>query len=71
MSSSSSLHHRPDIDGLRAIAELAALAFRPTKRIFGGFVGVDVFFVIFGYLISGIRLSLMMRISHRLQLNYE
>jgi len=48
------LHYRADIQGLRAVAVLAVIAYHLAGWPQGSFDGVDVFFVISGYLITGI-----------------
>ena len=56
------MNYRPDIDGLRAVAVLAVLAFHfQVPGLGGGFVGVDVFFVISGYLIGRLLLDELAR----------
>lgn len=47
------LHYRPEIDGLRAIAVMAVIVYHFLPSFLpGGFLGVDVFFVISGYVIT-------------------
>jgi peptidoglycan/LPS O-acetylase OafA/YrhL len=57
-----SFTYRPDIDGLRAVAVIPVILFHADVSNFtGGYVGVDIFFVISGYLITNV---LMKDINH-------
>lgn len=49
-----SAHHRTDIQGLRAVAVLMVIAFHAGLPTRGGFTGVDIFFVISGFVITGL-----------------
>lgn len=52
------MKYRPEVDGLRALAVVPVICFHAGFQLFsGGFVGVDVFFVISGYLITSIILA--------------
>jgi len=72
-----STHYRPDIDGLRAVAVIPVVLFHSKISLFGvglfpgGFVGVDIFFVISGYLISNILLHDIRRDQFSILTFYE
>lgn len=66
------LTYRPEIDGLRAIAVAAVILFHAGLPGFsGGFIGVDVFFVISGFLITSIVLAELQRGDFSLAKFYE
>lgn len=70
--SGNALKYRPEIDGLRAVAVLAVILYHAEFKVFrGGFLGVDVFFVISGYLITSIILRELQTGSFRLSNFYE
>ncbi|WP_282348528.1 acyltransferase family protein [Pseudomonas sp. PS01301] len=71
-SSDAALKYRPEIDGLRSLAVLPVILFHAGFSLFsGGFVGVDVFFVISGYLITSIILAEMTKGDFSLLRFYE
>lgn len=66
------MHYRADIDGLRALAIVPVILFHAGVSVFsGGYIGVDVFFVISGYLITSLILADMDKGSFSLAQFYE
>lgn len=66
MSNSKTVTYRPEIDGLRAVAVLAVLINHLNHKILpGGYLGVDVFFVISGYVVTA---SLINRLNEDLRI---
>ena len=66
------MKYRQEIDGLRSFAVIPVVLFHAGATLFsGGFLGVDVFFVISGYLITGIILSELAQGSFSLLKFYE
>jgi len=66
------MKHRPEIDGLRAVAVLPVILFHTGLEVFsGGFIGVDIFFVISGFLITSILLADMEQGVYSLLTFYE
>ena len=62
---------RPDVEGLRAVAVLLVVFYHANvARVTGGFIGVDVFFVISGFVITGLLLRERQRTGHTSILNF-
>ena len=56
------MEYRKDLDGLRALSIIFVVLFHSEVDIFnqifrGGFIGVDIFFVLSGYLITGVLIN--------------
>ena len=54
---SATIPHLPALDGLRGLAVLGVLLFHANKLLIGGYLGVDLFFVLSGYLITSILIA--------------
>lgn len=66
------MQYRPEIDGLRALAVLPVIFFHAGFTVFaGGFVGVDIFFVISGYLITSLIIKERQEDNFSLRVFYE
>lgn len=66
------MQYRPEIDGLRALAVLPVLLFHANISFFqGGFIGVDIFFVLSGYLICAILLQENRNGTYKISKFYE
>lgn len=66
------MYYRQEIDGLRALAVLPVILFHAgVVELSGGYVGVDVFFVISGYLITGIMIVELEQNSFSISRFYE
>jgi peptidoglycan/LPS O-acetylase OafA/YrhL len=72
MHPNTAITYRRDIDGLRAVAVLSVIGFHAFPGwVTGGFIGVDIFFVISGYLITSILLSEQAKGPLRIRQFYE
>lgn len=66
------MNYRPEIDGLRAVAVLSVILYHAGFKAFsGGFIGVDVFFVVSGFLITSILVNDLSRGTFSIARFYE